>query len=172
VGRKSSQIVNSELLLKIDPPQKELNKYLRGFLLLVFSFFSAAMFYIIPQILQRQTDIIILAVAYVSLCILLIFILLRLKPTPLVFTDRGITDSTFFSAFWNEIQFYNFVSIPEIGPNKCRKTLRLISNKPPFYQLTFFYRTRYFYDRGLFFSEEQIAKAKDIFKTKGISKEP
>jgi len=169
--RKSKQILDSEILLKIDPPKKELNIYLRAFLIVVFALFSAVMFYILPSILKRRSDLFISALFYLVLCLIIFVILIRLKPTSLVFTEKGITDGTFFSAFWNELEFYNFGSIPEIGPNKSRQTLRLTSNKPPLYQLTYIHLARYFYDRGLFFSFEQIARAEDIFKAKGISKE-
>jgi hypothetical protein len=86
-------------------------------------------------------------------------------------TEKGITDGLCLSVLWSELEFYNFASHPDIGPNKNRRTLRIISNKPPFYYLRFMLLPRDLYGRGLIFSDSEVTKAEEIFGAKGISKE-
>lgn len=170
IGR-SKEILNSKVLLKIDPPKKEISKYLRVFLVVIFIIFSGFMFYTTQSILRRSTDYLFSGLAYLVLCLVIAFAFIRLKGNSLIFTEKGITDGMFISVFWNELEFYNFGSLPDIGPNKFRRTLRIVSNKPPFYQLRFIGLPRDLYDRGLFFSDSEVAKAEEIFRTKGIPKE-
>lgn len=129
------------------------------------------MFYTAPNILKRSTDYLFSGLAYLMLCIVIAFAFIRLKGNSLIFTEKGITDGMFISVFWQELEFYNFGSLPDIGPNKFRRTLRIVTNNPPFYQLRFIGLARDLYDRGLFFSDAEVAKAEQIFRTKDIPKE-
>lgn len=169
--KKSKEILNSEVLLKIDPPQKEISNYLRIFLVVIFVIFSGFMFYTIPSTLKRPTDYLFSGLAYLVLCLVIAFAFIRLRGNSLIFTEKGITDGMFISVFWKDLEFYNFGSLPDIGLNKFRRTLRIVSNKPPFYQLRFIGLPRDLYDRGLFFSDNEVEKAEEIFRTKGIPKE-
>lgn len=171
IFKKGKEILKSEVLLKINPPNKEISKYLRILLVVIFIIFSAIMFYTWPTILERPTDLLLGGLAYLVLCLVIAFVFARLKGNSLVLTEKGITDGLFISVFWEELEFYNFVSLPDIGPNRYRRTLRIISNEPPFYQLRFVGLPRDLHDRGLFFSDDEVAKAEEIFKTKGIPKE-
>jgi len=168
---KSKEILNSEVLLKIDSPKREISNYPRVFLVVIFIIFSGFMFYTTASILKRPTDYLFSGLAYLVLCLVVAFAFTRLKGNSLIFTEKGITDGMFISVFWKELEFYNFGSLPDIGPNKFRRTLRIVSNKPPFYQLRFIGLPRDLYDRGLFFSDNEVAKAEEIFRTKGIPKE-
>jgi hypothetical protein len=170
--RKSKKILDSEILLKIDPPKKEINKYLRIFLVVIFMVFSGFMFYTTLNIFSRPAVYLISGFAYIVLCLVIVFVFMRLKGNSLVFTERGITDGMLISVFWKELEFYKFGSLPDIGPNKFRRVLRIVSNKPPFYQLRYIGLPRYLYDRGLFFSDDEFSKAEEIFRSKGIPKEP
>ena len=166
---KSKEISNSQILLKIEPmPKKENVNYLLIFASVVFVILSVLLSRLV-SVARQPKDIV-----FVILIIVLLFIagivLLRFKPTPLLFTEKGITDGLFISIFWRELGFYYFVTFPDIGPKKGRRTLRLISDKPPLYDLKFLGLPRELYDRGLFFSESEITKAEEIFKAKGISK--
>ncbi len=169
--RKSKEILNSDVLLKIDAPNKEISKYLRILLVVIFIIFSGFMLYMMPSTLKRPTDYLFSGLAYLVLCLVIAFAFIRLKGNSLIFTEKGITDGMCISVFWKELEYYNFGSLPDIGPNKFRRTLRIVSNKPPFYQLRFIGLPRDLYDRGLFFSDNEVTKAEEIFRTKGIPKE-
>lgn len=167
---KSKEISNSRLLLKIEPlPKKTINNNLLIIAAVIFVILSVMLSRIVTTA-QQPRDYIYGLFALVLLFIAGI-ILLKYKPSSLLFTEKGITDGLFISVLWEELEFYNFISLPDIGPDKGRRTLRLISNKAPFYDLRFMGLPRNLYDRGLFFSEAEIAKAEEIFKAKGISKE-
>lgn len=163
--KKSKKISTAKILLKIEPPKKRLSNYLRIFWVLIFLIFSAIMFVAIPELNIFNITV------YLFICVILAFVFIILKPRALLFTEKGITDCLFISALWNELEFYNFISLPDIGHNKGRRTLRLISNKAPFYDLRFMGLTRNFYDRGLFFSDAEITTAEEIFKAKCVLKE-
>ena len=169
--RKSKEISNCEVLLKIEPSKKEVSNYLRIVVVVIFLIFSVVMFQTMTIALQKPTDLLISILAYLLLCFVIAIVLIRLKTRALLFTQKGITDGLFISVLWEELEFYNFLSLPDIGPNKSRCTLRIISNKPPFYHLRFMGLPRNLYDRGLFFSDSEIIKAEEIFSAKGISKE-
>jgi hypothetical protein len=168
---KSKEILNSLILLKIEPPKKEINDYLRIFLAFAFVIFSVVMSRIMTSVVLQPQELYMSVLAYVLLCFVTGIIFIRLKPRSLLLTEKGITDGLFISVLWEELEFYNFVSPPDVGPNKSRRTLRLISNKAPFYQLRFMGLPRNLYDRGLFFSNSEVARAEEIFRAKGISKE-
>jgi hypothetical protein len=89
-----------------------------------------------------------------------------------VFTEKGITDGLFITALWEELEFYTFGRFIDIGWKNTKNILMLRSNNPPFYQLRFLGLPRDLYDRGLFFSDDEKTRAEEIFKHKGISKEP
>jgi hypothetical protein len=167
---KNKEISNSRLLLKIEPsPKKTISNNLLITAAIIFVILSVMLSRIVTTAQQPREFIYGL---FVSVLLFIAgIILLRFKPTSLIFTEKGITDGLFISALWEELEFYNFISLPDIGPNKGRRTLRLIFNKAPFYGLKFIGLPRNLYDRGLFFSEAEIAKAEEIFKAKGISKE-
>ena len=167
---KSKEIANSQVLLKIEPPKKEISNYLLIFTAVIFVIFSVIMARTMTAVRQPR-ELLITVLGYVLLCCITGIVLLRLKPRSLLFTEKGISDGLFISVLWEELEFYNFISLPDIGPNKNRKTLSIISNKPPFNSLRYLGLPRDLYDRGLFFSESEIARAEEIFRTKGISKE-
>jgi hypothetical protein len=167
---KSKEISNSQILLKIEPlPKKEISNILQISAAVLFVILSVLLSRIV-SVAQQPRDI-VYGIVIFAMLIISGLVLLRFKPSSLLFTEKGITDGLFISVLWEELEFYNFISLPDIGPNKGRRTLRLLSNKAPFYDLRFMGLPRNLYDRGLFFSESEIAKAEEIFSAKGVSKE-
>ncbi len=169
---KSRQIMNAPVLLTIEPPKKQISNYLRIFLVVVFLIFTLAMLATVPGTLRQASALLPFALLYLLLVLVVGFIFVRLKPRSLVFTEKGITDGLFITALWEELEYYTFGSFKDLGWKEPKNILMLRSNKPPFYQLRFLGLPRDLYDRGLFFSDDQKAKAEEIFKAKGISKEP
>ena len=149
--KKSKDILKSEILLRIDPPKRIAGHYLRIFLLVIFAVFSGFMFYTFPAITAEPRNLYFGALSYLILCVMIAAIYMRLKPTSLIFTDKGITDSQYLSVYWAELEFYNFGSFKDIGMKEGKLILQLISNRPPLYQVRFMHLPRYFYDRGIFF---------------------
>lgn len=170
--KKNKDISNSKILLKIDPPNPKAGGYIRIFILVTFAIFSAFMFYTFPQITADTRTIYFGAFSYLILCAVIAAAYIRLKPTSLIFTDKGITDSTFISLYWTELEFYNFGLFKDIGMKEGKRILHLISNKPPLYQFRLVGLPRYFYDRGFVFSETDMKKAEELFEAKRIRKEP
>ena len=170
--RKSKEIFNSAVLLKIDSQKNMISNYLRIFMLIIFVIFFGIMSLTASDMIRQPVDYLFSILAYFFLCLIIAIVFVRLKENSLVFTEKGITDGMFIFVFWEELEFYNFGILPDIGPNRFRKTLRILSKKPPFYGLRFMGLPRDFYDRGLFFSDADIAKAEEIFRSKGISKKP
>ena len=170
--KKSKQIMAAQLLLKIEPPKKEMSNYLRIFLVVIFLIFSVAMFAKAPGLLRQPPERLLGTLLYLLLCLIVGFVFMRFKPRSLVFTEKGITDGLFITALWEELEFYTFGSFKDIGWKKPTNILRITGNKPAFYHLRFMGLPRDLYDRGLFFSDDEKTKAEQIFKAKGISKEP
>lgn len=113
-----------------------------------------------------------MASALIMLLAMVVFVWVRVRPTALIFTNKGITDSTFIGVFWDDIEFYNLKKVTDIGMKKAKRVLRRISKTPPLYHVRFMNLPGYFFDKGLFFSESDTAKAEEIFRSKGIPKEP
>ena len=169
---KSKQIADSKILLEIDVAKKELNPVLRWILFVSFIIFTGFMVYITPLIIAGGASTLsLITTIFLLLSVVVIAVFYRLKPSPLIFTEKGITDSLFFAVSWDEIEFYDFASITDIGAKKPFRTLIIRSNKPPFYHLRFLRLPTYLYSRGIFFTDESIAKAEQLFKEKGITKE-
>ena len=160
--------MNAPVLLTIEPPKKEISNYLRIVLVVLFLIFSVAML----VILRHPSALLPGAILYLLLCIAVGFIFIRLKPRALVLTEKGITDGLFITVLWEELEFYTFGRFKDVGWKNPKNILMLRSNNPPFYQLRFLGLPRDLYDRGLFFSDDEKTKAEEIFKAKGISKEP
>jgi hypothetical protein len=167
---KSKDILNSKTLLRIDPPKPAASKYLRIFLLIVFTLFTGFFFFAFASL---PTNLLFLeGVSYILLCAIFVAGFMILKPTSLVFTDKGITASFYFSVYWDELEFYNFMAFKDIGMKEEKQILQISSNKPPFYHARFLYLPRFMIGRGLFFTGADKAKAEEIFRNKGISIEP
>jgi hypothetical protein len=164
--------MNAQVLLRIEPPKKTISNYLRFFLVVVFFIFSLAMLATVPGTLRQLSALLPLALLYLLLLLVVGFFFVRLKPRSLVFTEKGITDGLFITALWEELEFYTFGRFKDIGWKNPKNILMLRSNNPPFYQLRFLGLPRDLYDRGLFLSDDEKTRAEEIFKAKGISKEP
>jgi len=164
--------MNAPVLITIEPPKKTLSNYLRIFLVVVFLIFSLAMLATAPGTLRQPSALLPFALLYLLLVFVVGFIYVRLKPRSLVFTEKGITDGLFITALWEELEFYTFGSFKDLGWKKPKNILMLRPNKPPFYLLRFLGLPRDLYDRGLFFSDDEKTKAENIFRAKGIAKEP
>jgi len=170
--KKSKEILESEILLKLEPPKRSAGRYLRIFLLVIFAVFSAFMFFTLAAMPAQPRVWFIEALSFLVLCGIVASLFRQLKRATLIFTNKGITDSIYFSVYWTELEYYNFVSLKGIWMKENKRILQLTSNKPPFYQFRLRGLQKYFYHRGIFFSETEMSKAEEIFRSKGISKEP
>ena len=170
--KKSKDISNAEILLRIDPPNSAASKYLRIFLLIVFTLFTGFFFFTFAAMPTENNLLYLGGMTYILLCAMFVAVFMILKPTSLIFTEKGITASFYFSVYWDELEFYNFMSFKDIGMKEEKQILQIRSNKPPFYHARFLYLPRFTIGRRLFFTGNDKTNAEEIFRRKGISKEP
>jgi hypothetical protein len=164
---KSKKISNSQVFLKIDPK----NNMSRNIGIIIMVTFSIISYIIIFQIITKahrpQLFIPYNIIWTFFLCFINGIFFIVSKPRALLFTENGITNGFAISILWQELQSYNFISIPNIGHNNGRSTLYII----PKDYFTNIGLNRRIYFRGLFFSTAEIAQAEEIFKAKGVARE-